>query len=174
MELHNITIEGLSMECPQDCITSPDGLHQNVIVRDNRLQAGNFGIDVGWTDSWMIKDNRITAGGDRHSPDFYQRDQSSQKPGSGLHRCAARIGKDCQISRNDLSAEWQGVLLTGPSQANQVIANSISGVQAAGITLEWDTFRNKVHANRVHCAAIWSAWSCRIWVQTTISRATAD
>ena len=60
--------------------------------------------------------------------------------------------KDCQISRNDLSAEYQGVLLTGPSQANQVIANSISGVQAAGITLEWDTFRNKVHANRVHCA----------------------
>jgi nitrous oxidase accessory protein NosD len=153
MKLHNITIESLSMDCPQDCITSPDGLHQNVIVRNNHLQAGNFGIDVGGTDAWSIKNNRITAGEVAIHLTSTSRIKVFDNQAQGHIAVRLESAEDCQISRNDLSAEWQGVLLTGPSQANQVIANSISGVQASGITLEWDTFRNKVHANRVLCAA---------------------
>jgi hypothetical protein len=156
MQLHNITIEGLRMECPQDCITSPDGLHRNVTVRDNRLQAGNFGVDVGWTDGWMIKDNRITAGGVAIHLTSTSGIKVHKNQAQGYIAVRLESTNDCQISRNDLSAEWQGVLLTGPSQANQVIANSISGVQAAGIALEWETLENKVHANRVHCAAGYS------------------
>jgi nitrous oxidase accessory protein NosD len=153
MELHNITIEGLRMECPQDCITSTDGLHQNVIVRNNQLKAGNFGVDVGWTDGWLIRDNRITAGGDAIHLTSTSGIKVHKNQAQGHIAVRLESTNDCQISNNDLSAEWQGVLLTGPAMANQVIANSISGVQASGITLEWETLKNKVHANRVHCAA---------------------
>jgi nitrous oxidase accessory protein NosD len=153
MELHNITIEGLRMECPQDCITSTDGLHQNVIVRNNQLKAGNFGVDVGWTDGWLIRDNRITADGDAIHLTSTSGIKVHKNQAQGHIAVRLESTNDCQISNNDLSAEWQGVLLTGPAMANQVIANSISGVQASGITLEWETLKNKVHANRVHCAA---------------------
>jgi hypothetical protein len=153
MELHNITIEGLRMECPQDCITSSDGLHQNVTVRDNRLEAGNFGIDVGWTDGWIIKNNRVTAGGVAIHLTSTSGIKVHKNQAQGYIAVRLESTNDCQIIRNDLSAEWQGVLLTGPSQANQVIANSISGCSGSRNHFGMETLENKVHANRVHCAA---------------------
>lgn len=153
MPLNNISIQGLKMECPQDCITSPDGLHQNVVVRDNRLQAGNNGIDVGWTDGWQIKNNRITAAQvaiHLVSADGIRVDNNHLQ---GYIPVMLEAANHSKIINNILAAEWQGVLLASDSQANRVIANSIFGVQAAGIALGPDTLENRVHANWVQCAA---------------------
>jgi nitrous oxidase accessory protein NosD len=153
MFLENITIEGLKMYCPNDCITSSDGLHHNVIVRNNRLIAGNFGVDVGWTDGWRIKNNRILAGqaavhlvsttGIRVNKNHLQ----------GYIPVFLEQAGTCNITNNTIVADWQGVSLAGASQANRVLTNSITGVQAAGIALGPQTSLNEVHANWVACAA---------------------
>lgn len=57
-----------------------------------------------------------------------------------------------QVVNNDIWAGWQGVLLSSGSKGNKIIANHISGPQAAGIALEAGVTNNKVHANRVACA----------------------
>ena len=57
-----------------------------------------------------------------------------------------------RLVNNEITAQWQGVLLGSGANANDVIANRISGVQGSGISLEWETSGNRVHGNRVACA----------------------
>jgi nitrous oxidase accessory protein NosD len=152
MFLENITIEGLKMDCPNDCITSPDGLHQNVIVRDNRLQAGNFGIDVGGSESWWIKNNRIVAGQSAIHLVSTIGIKVQKNHLQGYIPVMLGPADECQILNNTIAGEWQGILLSSDSQANRVLANSISGVQASGITLGPETWANEVHRNWVSCA----------------------
>ena len=156
MPLQNITIQGLEMHCPQDCITSPDGVHRNVTVKNNRLLAGNIGILVGETDGWMIQKNVIKAGGSA-----IQLVSAAEVSILG-NDLQAFIGvmlypaNGCQVIQNTIYANWQGILLTSASQANLVTANSISGVQAAGVALEPETQDNDVHGNQVLCA-VWDS-----------------
>jgi hypothetical protein len=132
MLLSNIVIEGLSIQCPADCITSPDGLHQNVKVRNNRIEAPNFGIAVGpGAADWLIEKNRITAG-------------------NIAVQLLSTTG--IKVVNNQLSAGVWGVTLESACHKNQIIANSIVDVQAGGIALGPESLENKVHANRVTCA----------------------
>jgi len=155
MPLNNITIQGLKMHCPQDCITSPDGAHRNVTVKGNRLQAGSLGIQVGWTDSWLIQDNTIQAGWSAvqlisaAEVSILNNDLRAYIP------VMLYPANGCQVTQNTIYAPWQGILLTSASQANLVTANTISGVQASGIALEPGTLENLVHGNRVACA-VWA------------------
>jgi nitrous oxidase accessory protein NosD len=57
-----------------------------------------------------------------------------------------------QVVNHDIWAGWQGVLLSAGSTGNKIIANHISGPQAAGIVLEAGVTNNKVHANQLACA----------------------
>jgi hypothetical protein len=132
MPLSNITIEMLEIQCPADCITSPDGLHQNVKVRNNRIEAPNFGIAVGpGAVDWLIEKNRITSG-------------------NIAVQLVSTTG--IKVVNNQLSAGVWGVMLESACQKNQIIANSIVDVQVGGIALGPETLENKVHANRVTCA----------------------
>ena len=154
MPLQNITIEDLEMNCPADCITSPDGLHRNVTIRNNYLKAGNTGIAVGNTDGWLIQKNRITAGGIAVHLVSTSEILVLNNQLQGNIAMMLNPADGCQVIGNSIYATWQGILLTSTSQANLVTANEISGVQASGIALEPDTLRNKVHGNRVLCA-VW-------------------
>lgn len=132
MPLSNITIERLEIQCPADCITSPNGLHQNVTVRNNSIEAPNFGIAVGpEADGWLIDNNHITAS-----------------------NIAVQLWSTTRMKviNNQLFAETWGIWLTGTAQGNQIISNSIFNVQEGGIALGPQTRENKVHANRVVCA----------------------
>jgi hypothetical protein len=142
------------MHCPQDCIPSPDGAHRNVTVKENRLQAENIGIQVGWTDGWLIQENTIRPGSNAvqlvHAAEvtFLSNDLLASMP------VMLDPANGCQVTQNTIYAIWQGILLTSTSQANLVTANRISGVQASGIALEPDTLYNDVHGNRVLCV-VW-------------------
>lgn len=57
-----------------------------------------------------------------------------------------------QVVGNYISAEWQGVLLTYGTHENNVIGNTITLVQNAGIALEGNNTGNKVHGNKVVCS----------------------
>lgn len=153
MFLQNITIEGLKMDCPNDCITSSDGLHQNVIVRNNRLTAGNYGIAVTGTDSWRIRNNRIVAGQTAVHLLSVNSIRLDKNHLQGYIPVILTPADNCLVASNVIVAEWQGIWLTSDSQANRVLANTISGVQAAGIALGPETSLNEVHANWVSCAA---------------------
>ena len=140
------------MHCPNDCITSSDGLHQNVTVRDNRLTAGNYGVEVGWTDGWWVKNNRIVAGQSAVHLVSTVGIKVQKNHLQGYIPVLLESAINCKISQNTIAGEWQGVFLSGPSQLNRVLTNSISGVHAAGIALGPETLKNEVHANWVSCA----------------------
>jgi parallel beta-helix repeat protein len=134
MPLSNITIENLWVQCPADCITSSGGAHRNVTVRDNRIEAPNFGIAVGAEGpgayGWLIEKNRITAGN---------------------LAVLLLFTTNIKVVNNQLSDAAWGIVLEGTAQENQIIANSIFNVREGGIALRPDTLENKVHANRVSC-----------------------
>jgi hypothetical protein len=135
MDLFNITIEKLWVQCPADCITSPSGLHKNVAIREVRIEAPNYGIAVGselsGAEGWLMEKNRITAGNI-----------------AILLLSTAHF----KVVNNQLSEAKWGIVLEGTSQANQIIANAILDIREGGIALRPETLENKVHANRVSCA----------------------
>jgi nitrous oxidase accessory protein NosD len=152
MPLANITIEGLEMHCPADCITSPDGVHRDVSVLRNRLYAENFGIGVGGTDGWTIRENTIYAGWSAVHL-YHTAEITIMKNGLLGDIAVMLIGaSSSQVTNNVIAGKWQGVVLGESAQANQVIANAITGVQASGIALDQSVKGNHVHGNHVFCA----------------------
>lgn len=155
MPLQNITIAYLEMHCPAECITSPDGMHRNITIRNNKLVAGGMGIAVALTDGWLIQDNTIIAESYAvHVLHAAEVDVLGNEL-SGYISLSIERSNGCRVVANKVYANWQGILLTSPSRANKVNANIISGVQAAGIALEPGTQRNSIHGNQVQCA-VWA------------------
>ena len=56
-----------------------------------------------------------------------------------------------KVTRNQIRADWQGILLGAGADRNQIDANRITGVEASGIALEGDNSGNRIHGNRVAC-----------------------
>lgn len=151
----NILIENLTFSClidHDDCLTSW-GEHRNVTLRGNLIMARHFGIQVAQTQGWTITQNTVQAEG--VAVHILEASEISVMNNhlSGNIPLQIEASGSCKAIQNAIQAGWQGILLAREAWGNKVIANSIIGVQAAGIALEPDTVGNKVHGNKVLCAA---------------------
>jgi len=151
----NIMIENLTFSClvsHDDCITSW-GAHRNVTLRGNLILARYFGIQVAQTLGWTITRNTVQVEGVAVHILEASGISVMNNHLSGNIPLQIEASGSCKAIQNAIQGGWQGILLAREAWGNQVIANSIMGVQAAGIALEPDTVGNKVHGNKVLCAA---------------------
>jgi len=150
----NILIENMVFFCGvgfDDCITSW-GEHHSVSLHGNLILARNFGIQVAQTQGWKITDNTVQAEGVAVHLLEVSDVTVMNNHLSGFIPLQIEASGNCKAIQNAIQGGWQGVLLARESWGNKVIANSIMGVQASGISLEPDTVGNKVHGNKVLCA----------------------
>lgn len=151
----NILIENLTFSClvtHDDCITSW-GEHRNVTLRGNLILARHFGIQVARTQGWTITQNTVQVEG--VAVHILEASEISVMNNhlSGNIPLKIEASGSCKAIQNAIQAGWQGILLAREAWGNKLIANSIMGVQSAGIALEPGTAGNKVHGNNVLCAA---------------------
>jgi parallel beta-helix repeat protein len=149
--MENITIKDLTMVCPVDCLGSWGGPHRNVILSGNRLIAANLGIQVVRTDSWVIQQNTVQAG--LIAIQLIETSQIVLQNNRLAGETPIEMDKStqCTLIGNSLLGKLYGISLTNLSADNQVVANTITGVQIAGINLDEGTQGNYVVANRVKC-----------------------
>ena len=167
MDLHNVVIEGITFYSEGSGLSawSDSGGHRNVTVRGNRFLGGLFGVSTHGASNWSIRDNEIEG--------WAAGALITNCRGLDIHKNIIRgedglvlfdRARDNRIVNNDIDAFWSGVFLGFWVEDCQVIANRIRGVASAGVVLDWETYGNKVHGNRVlccevcDCLAVW-AWS---------------
>jgi parallel beta-helix repeat protein len=153
MVLENITIENLTMLCPGDCMISWGGPHQNVTIQDNNLIATGYGIQVAETDGWKIHGNTIQAGWVAVDMIMANRIMVSNNRLAGYIPVMLYNSEDCKVVNNTALGSWDGVMVANLSFGNLVIGNAIFNVENSGIILGPEARENRVHGNRVKCAA---------------------
>lgn len=153
MILENITIENLTMHCPWDCMISWGGPHQNVTIHNNNLIATGYGIQVAETDGWKIHNNTIQAGWVAVDMIEANRIVVRNNRLAGYIPVMLYNSHGCKVINNTALGSWDGVMVANLSFGNLVIANTIFNVENSGIILGPETQGNKVHGNRVACAA---------------------
>jgi hypothetical protein len=152
MDLENITIENLELECATDCIVSW-GDHRSVTIRKNILHAENsIGVQVAETEGWTIQDNVIWGGWTAVHVLLSSRVRILDNELGGFIPVILDRSDGNQVTANEAYGEWQGILLITPSRGNKVTANWIAGVEQSGISLEDGAVQNSIHGNRVQCA----------------------
>lgn len=179
--INNVTIQGITFQCNSGgvAIAPSHYQHSGLIIEDNVMEVGDYGITVsGWQDVTM-RGNHVTVGESVNYREAIYLVETSDalivgNELSSSYRGVALEDSDAnQVVNNDIWAGWQGVLLSSGSQGNKIIANHISGPQAAGIALEAGVTNNKVHANRVACASGYQCLtvdaSSQVWRNNKIS-----
>lgn len=147
----HILIKNLTMHCETDCIVSW-GNHWDVQIQNVRLYGSGIGIQVAQTDGWSILRSTIQGGWTAVHVLEASNISIVGNQLSGFIPVLLQNSHNSQVKLNTLAGSWQGVLLTAPSSYNRVIANSISGVEQSGVSLEEGTFGNRVIDNVVSCA----------------------
>lgn len=147
----NLVIEGLAMRCSGDCVGMV-GIHNQVTIRDNLFQAGGMGIGVAYGKDWCISGNTIQAQNFAIFLIFTERAVVTQNHLGGSIGIVVEGASLSKIQRNTISSGWQGILLNGEAYKNQVIDNSMLGIQQAGVSLEPGVSENRIYKNRVVCA----------------------
>jgi len=150
--LKHILVEGITFLCTGDGIEAT-GAFQDVTLRNNIFLARNNGIGTaGHSTEWLIQDNLIQADGDGIRMMGAENAVIANNYLSGNSGIILLGCSQFQVRRNTIQAAFQGVLLAQESWENMVHANTILGVNAAGIALEHGVVNNRVLANRVMCA----------------------
>lgn len=147
----HILIKNLTMYCETDCIVSW-GNHWDVQIQNVTLYASGIGIQVAQTDGWSILRSTIQGGWTAVHVLEASNVSIVGNQLSGFIPVILMNAHNNQVKLNTLAGSYQGVLLTAPSSYNRVIANSISGVEQSGVSLEDGTFGNRVIDNVVSCA----------------------
>jgi hypothetical protein len=152
-ELQNILVEGISFLCTGDGVEAT-GTFRDVTLRNNVFWADHNGIGVsGHSSGWLIKDNTIHSDWDAINITGAIGFTISKNYLSGHNGIVLLRVSQFQVHQNAMQATDQGILLGQESWENQVQANTIYGVNHAGITLEPGVVNNQILANRVICAS---------------------
>jgi hypothetical protein len=151
--LQHILIEGISFLCTGDGVEAT-GTFQDVTLRRNTFWAENNGIGAnGHSNGWLIEDNYIHSDWDAinlaGAVDFTIKNNYL----SGNNGIVLLRDSQFKVRHNAIQATYQGILIGQESWENTVQANTIYGVNAAGVTLEPGVIDNHVLANRVICAS---------------------
>jgi len=116
-----------------DGIFFDDFATENVTIEGISFNCSGVGILVPWGEHEQVT----------------LRDNTISSPTIGIILTQIQGNK---VQGNSIMAGWQGILLTSGTNENQIIQNTIYGVQHSGISLEGDNFNNKIHGNKVFCA----------------------
>jgi hypothetical protein len=150
--LKHILVEGIAFLCTGDGVEAT-GSFQDVTLRNNIFTAGNNGIGIsGHSSDWLIEANLVHAGWDGIIMTGADGVVIAKNHLSGNHGIVLKACSQAQVRHNTIQATYQGVLLGQESWENTVNANTILGVNAAGIALEPGVISNRILANRVICA----------------------
>jgi len=147
----HLLIEGLAMRCSYTCLGMV-GVHNDVTVRDNLFQAKAWGIGANRGRNWIITGNLIQAGDHAVALLHTRNARVTGNHLSGSHGVYLEGAVGSRISENTFSSGWFGVLLTAEAAQNQVLDNSLLGVEQAGVALQGGATDNTVGGNRVLCA----------------------
>jgi hypothetical protein len=150
--LQHIRIEGISFLCTGDGVEAT-GTFQDVTLRRNTFWAENNGIGAnGHSNGWVIADNYIHADGDAISLTGAVDVTIKNNYLSGFNGIVLLGDSQFKVHNNAIQAIYRGIFIGQESWKNMVQANTIYGVNNAGITLEPGVIDNHVLANRVICA----------------------
>jgi nitrous oxidase accessory protein NosD len=146
-----VEIRDLTLYCDTDCIISW-GAHYDVRIHHNRIHAGGYGMQIAQTSGWKVYRNHVEAVWTALDLIEVSEIEVKNNRMSGFSPVVLYKSRACKISGNVLNGQWQGVLLRAPNDHNLISANTIMGVEAAGVILEPGVYANRILANRVTCA----------------------
>lgn len=150
--LQHISVEGISFLCTGDGVEAT-GTFQDVTLRSNLFWAENNGIGAnGHSNGWVIEDNYIHADGDAINLAGAVGFTIDKNYLSGYNGIVLLRVSQFMVRRNAVQSTNQGILIGQESWENKLQANTIYGVNEAGIRLELGVIDNQVVANRVICA----------------------
>ncbi len=151
----NLRLEGITFNCTANGVTGNGGvdLHNQVIIQNNTFNVGNEGIVIGSVNNWTIQKNRIFSQGTAVHLIGGLENLVSQNVLSGVIGVYLQGTNGNNVTRNNLHASWQGVLIGSGDQQNHVLNNRIIGPQSSGIALEGENSGNYILKNKVACAA---------------------
>ena len=116
--------------------------------------ADQNGIGIsGHSSGWLIKDNTIHSDWDAINITGAMGFKISKNYLSGHNGIVLLRVNQFQVHQNAIQATDQGILLGQEAWVNLVQANTIYGVNHAGITLDSGVINNQILANRVLCAS---------------------
>jgi hypothetical protein len=151
--LQDITVEGISFLCTGDGVEAT-GTFTDVTLRSNMFWAENNGISAsGHSNGWVIEDNIIHAVGDAIHLVGAVGFTIDKNYLYGINGIVLLRDRQFMVRRNAVQAADQGIFIGQESWENMLQANTIYGVNGAGIRLEHGVIDNQVVANRVICAS---------------------
>jgi len=159
---NNILIEGVELVClGGHSVYAPYlGQHHFVTLRNNYFESGAYpAIDILQGDHWTITGNQILSSGNAITLNetggtLIRKNKIQGNIGIVLFNS----GYDNRVTKNTITAWWQGVLIMGKTLGNKVTANRIYRVQDSGIYFADIVAGNRVTANKIQC---WPGVECQ-------------
>lgn len=149
----NVTIEGIRFLCSGDGISSSDYPNAGIRIVKNEIYVQGIGLDLGSLNNATIADNKITGKVGVRLDESSSALKVSHNQIDAVSIGIAVQGSDWnQVVENRIAAGWQGILLSGEADFNQVLANKISRVEQSGVALDGDPFGNQIFGNKVVCS----------------------
>ncbi|HMN62276.1 MAG TPA: right-handed parallel beta-helix repeat-containing protein [Anaerolinea sp.] len=147
----DIFIEGITFECDGSGLVSVEYPHRRVTLSGNTFTAEGNGLELSALERWKITGNRVSGHWAIHLGAGSTDVQVTQNQLIGFIGVYLQNVDGAKVTRNQIRADWQGILLGAGADRNQIDANRITGVEASGIALEGDNSGNRIHGNRVAC-----------------------
>jgi len=159
--VNNILIEGVAFAClGGHAVYAPFlGQHHYITLRNNYFESGSYpAIDILQGDYWTITGNRILSlstgiylnetGGTLIRKNFIQ---------ANIGVVLYHSGYDNVVSNNNITAWWQGIVLSGKTLRNKITVNKMYSIQDSGIVFTDIVAWNQVTGNQITC---WPGVAC--------------
>jgi len=164
---NNVVIQGVRFVCLEGHAVSAPFLtqHHYAILRDNYFETGTApAINILQGDYWTITGNEILSLG----TGIYLNETGGTIIRNNTIRANVGVelynsGYDNMVSKNSITAFWQGVVLSGKTLRNMITGNRLYQVQDSGIVFADIVAWNRVTSNRIVC-----------WPEVECTAVTAD
>jgi len=158
---NHIVIEGIRFVCPEGhAVIAPTlAQHHYGILRNNYFETGpNPAVYLLQGDYWTITGNQILSLGtgifmNETGGTIIRNNRIQANVGVELYNS----GYDNTVSKNTITAYWQGVVLSGKTLRNTITGNRMGRIQDSGIVFVDIVAWNRVTNNRIAC---WPGVKC--------------
>jgi hypothetical protein len=158
---NNIIIEGIAFVCYTGHAVYAPFLtqHHYVILRNNYFESGSApAINILHGDNWTITYNQVLSLG----TGIYLNETGGTLIRSNTIRANIgvvlyRSGYDSIVSNNNITAWYQGIVLSGKTLRNKITANKMYRIQNSGIVFTDIVAGNQITDNQITC---WPGVSC--------------